>query len=277
MTPQSALKETDDPGALSYLMESSKEGERLQVQERANPSSLRLLQAGLSEGQRVADLGCGSGAVMPTILELVGAKGSVTGIDISADRVAEARVIIAGRPNAEVKLAPIHATGLPDEHFDFTWSQFVFEYLTEPRRALDEMIRITRPGGVVAVADVDGLGLAFWPRPRVVEEGLALLMGALDSHGFDFFIGRKLFTLFREAGLREVSVHLSPLYVSAGANERLIADYVQRFEVLTPVAMKAFGDERRYREFADAYLDLLADSDALKYAVALTVAGRRER
>ena len=89
--------------------------------------------------------------------------------------------------------------------------------------------------------------------------------------------GRKLFTLFREAGLREVSVHLSPLYVSAGANEQLIADYVQRFEVLTPVAMKAFGDERRYREFADAYLDLLADSDALKYAVALTVAGRRER
>ena len=277
MSAQSVTAGDNQPAQVSYLMESSREGERLRQQERANPSAERLLQAGLCAGQRVVDLGCGAGAVMPAILDIVGPGGSVTGVDASADRVVEARRLIEGVPNAEAIVGAFPSTGLPEASFYFSWSQFVFEYLPQPELALREMIRVTRPGGTVAVADVDGLGLSFWPRPPVVEEGLAVLMQGLSALGFDFFIGRKLYTLFREAGLREVSVHLSSLYVSAGANERLIADYAQRFEVLKPVAIKVFGDARRYDDFASAYLDLLADSDALKYAVVLTVAGRRER
>ena len=202
---------------MSYLMESSKEGQRLVQQERANPSSVRLLQAGLRRGERVADLGCGSGAVMPAILDLVGPEGWVTGVDLSPERVEEARRLLGPARNAEVRLGALPATGLPEASFDFTWSQFVFEYLREPEAALREMIRVTRPGGRVAVADVDGIGLAFWPRPAVLEEGTEPFMRALSATGFDFFIGRKLFTLFRQAGLADVSVHLSPLYVSAGA------------------------------------------------------------
>lgn len=262
---------------MNYLMESSKEGHRLQLQEQANPSSLRLLQAGLVAGQRVADIGCGSGAVIPQILEIVGNTGSVTGVDVSPQRVAEARELVGASPNVEVKVGALPDTGLAADSYDFTWSQFVFEYLREPQLALRELIRVTKPGGTVAVADVDGIGLAFWPRPTVLEEGIEPFMQALASTGFDFFIGRKLFTLFRNEGLRDVAVHLTPLYVSAGANERLIADYEQRFQVLEPVATQTFGDPRRYWDFARAYLDLLADTDALKYAVVLTVSGRRER
>lgn len=260
---------------MSYLMESAREGQRLLAQERANPSSVRLLQAGLSAGMKVADLGCGSGAVMTSILELVGPGGSVTGLDPSSERVEEARALVQGAANVEVKQGSLPATGLPEQAFDFTWSQFVFEYLREPAAALQEMIRLTRPGGTVAVADVDGIGLAFWPRPAVVEEGIEPFMRALTSTGFDFFVGRKLFTLFRQAGLEDVSVHLSSLYVSAGADARLLADYTQRFEVLAPIASKTFGSEQKYWDFTKGYLSMLEDPDALKYAVVLTVAGRR--
>lgn len=260
---------------MTYLMESAQEGQRLRQQENANPSSLRLIQAGLLRGDRVADVGCGSGAVIPKMLELVGPEGSVAGVDPSAERVAEAQRLLSGAPNAQVKQGGLPQTGLPSGHFDFTWSQFVFEYLREPGVALEELIRITRPGGRVVVADVDGIGLAFWPRPQVVEEGLPPFMSALSSTGFDFFIGRKLFTLFRQAGLTNVSVHLSPLYIAAGADQRLVADYTQRFEVLAPVAIKTFGDEQRYWDFAQAYLALLAEPEALKYAVVLTVVGQR--
>ena len=260
---------------MSYLMESAGEGQRLLAQERANPSAVRLLQAGLSAGMKVADLGCGSGAVMTSILELVGPEGSVTGLDPSLERVEEARALVQGAANVEVKQGSLPATGLPEQAFDFTWSQFVFEYLREPATALQEMIRLTKPGGTVAVADVDGIGLAFWPRPAVVEEGIEPFMRALTSTGFDFFVGRKLFTLFRQAGLKDVSVHLSSLYVSAGADARLLADYTQRFEVLAPIASKTFGSEQKYWDFTQGYLSMLADPDALKYAVVLTVAGRR--
>lgn len=260
---------------MSYLMESAGEGQRLLAQERANPSAVRLLQAGLSAGMKVADLGCGSGAVMTSILELVGPEGSVTGLDPSLERVEEARALVQGAANVEVKQGSLPATGLPEQAFDFTWSQFVFEYLREPQLALRELIRVTRPGGTVAVADVDGIGLAFWPRPAVLEEGVEPFMRALGSTGFDFFVGRKLFTWFRHAGLQDVKVHLSPLYVSAGADARLLADYTQRFEVLAPLAIQTFGSEERYWHFARAYLELLSDPDALKYAVVLTVSGRR--
>lgn len=260
---------------MSYLMESSKEGLRLLEQESANPSSLRLLQAGLTRGQRAVDIGCGSGAVMPAILEVVGAEGSVMGVDASPERVEEARKRVSGKSNAGAQVGALPSTGLPDAFFDFSWSQFVFEYLREPQAALQEMIRVTRPGGTVAVADVDGIGLSFWPRPAVVEEGLDPFMRALSSTGFDFFVGRKLFGYFRKAGLQDIKVHLSSLYISAGADDRLVADYTQRFEVLAPMASKTFGDEKRYWEFARAYLALLADPDALKYAVVLTVTGRR--
>lgn len=260
---------------MSYLMESSQEGRRLLQQENANPSSVRLLQAGLQPGMRVVDLGCGSGAVMPAMLEQVGPEGFVTGLDVSPERVAEANTLVSGSKNAHAQVGALPATGLPDASFDFSWSQFVFEYLREPQAALREMMRVTRPGGKVCVADIDGIGLAFWPRPAVVEEGLERFMSALGSTGFDFFVGRKLFTWFKQAGLEDVSVHLSPLYVAAGADARLVADYTQRFEVLAPIASKAFGDEQRYRAFAEGYLAMLEDPDALKYAVVLTVTGRR--
>lgn len=261
---------------MSYLMESAREGKRLQEQENANPSTVRLLQAGLKRGHRAVDIGCGSGAVMPAILDLVGPEGAVIGIDASEDRVAEARRLVGGARNAIAQVGSLPRTGLPDASFDFSWSQFVFEYLREPEAALAEMIRVTKPGGTVAVAEIDGYGLAFWPRPPVIEEGLPLLLRALESSGFDLFVGRKLFTLFRKVGLADVRVHLSPFHISAGADERLHADYTQRFEVLAPLAIKTFGDERRYREFTQAYLSLLADPDALKYSVVLTTTGRRQ-
>ncbi len=260
---------------MSYLMESSQEGRRLLQQENANPSTVRLRAAGLQSGMRVVDLGCGSGAVMPALLELVGPEGFVAGLDVSPERVAEANTLMQGSKNAHAQVGALPATGLPDAHYDFSWSQFVFEYLREPEASLREMIRITRPGGTVSVADIDGIGLAFWPRPAVVEEGIEPFMRALSSTGFDFFVGRKLFTWFRQAGLHDVSVHLSPLYVAAGADARLVADYTHRFEVLAPIAVKSFGDEQRYWAFAKGYLAMLSDPDALKYAVVLTVTGRR--
>lgn len=261
---------------MSYLMESSREGKRLQEQENANPSTVRLMQAGLKRGQRVVDIGCGSGALMPAMLELVGPEGALVGIDASEARVIEARKLLGAARNAVAQVGSLPQTGLPDASFDFSWSQFVFEYLREPEGALAEMIRVTRPGGTVAVAEIDGYGLAFWPRPAVVEEGLPLLLRALEATGFDLFVGRKLFTMFRKAGLADVKVHLSSFHVSAGADERLHADYTQRFEVLAPIAIKTFGDEGRYWEFARAYLSLLADPDALKYSVVLTTTGRRQ-
>lgn len=257
-------------------MEAPDEGRRLLAQEEANPSLRRLLDAGLATGLRVVDVGCGAGAVLPAILAVIGEGGALTAVEPNAARLAEARAVVGAAKNASFVQAGLPATGLPGASFDFVWSQFVFEYLADPGAALAECVRLARPGGKVVVSDIDSVGLGVWPVPEEIARGTGRFLAALARTGFDLEVGRKLFTLFRRAGLREIRVHLSPLYICAGAaDQRLLDDWRQRFAVLEPIAGPMFEGPGAYARFCSAYLDLLADSDALKFATVLVTEGTR--
>jgi ubiquinone/menaquinone biosynthesis C-methylase UbiE len=261
---------------MSYLMESAKETERLLAQQRDDPARERLRQAGLGEGQRALDAGCGPGFITEAMAELVGPGGSVVGLDANAERVEAARARTLGRPNLEFTVGDVRQTHLSTESFDFVWSQFVFEYLADPAAGLAELVRVTRPGGKVVVGDVDGVSLANWPFPAEVKEGMERIVEAVSRTGFDLFIGRKLYSLFRKAGLEEVRVRLYPHYVIAGpADARMLEDWRIRFETLAPIAQSAFPSAQTYRAVVDGFLTLLADPDALKYSVLLVTEGTR--
>jgi SAM-dependent methyltransferase len=261
---------------MSYLMEGQREGQRLLAQEAANPSTARLKLTGLAAGHRAADIGCGAGAVTGAMADLVGPTGSVVAFDPSAERLALARQHLAGRENITFVQGELPCTGLPVASFDYVWCQFVLEYLREPMSALAELVRLSKPGGRVVVSEIDGFGLAYWPAPPAVEAGKDIFLKALGSTGFDLFIGRKLYGMFLEVGLTDVQVHLSPFHVTAGAaDERLLQDWKTRFDALAPVMVPAFKGEEPWQDFTRAYLDLLADPQAFKYSVILTVEGKR--
>lgn len=256
-------------------MEARTESQRLIKQERSAPSHPRLIACGLKPGMSAVDIGCGSGATLPALLDLVGPTGRVTAVEPSEERLRDARAahddhrltfVCSGFPD----------TTLPSASADFVWSQFVFEYLTNPEEALAEMRRIAKPGGKVVVSDIDGFGLGLWPVPEPVKAGIPHFLGALAKTGFDIEIGRKLFTLFHRSGLIDVRVHLSPFYLAPGAaDERLIDDWVQRFRVLQPVAAPALGGAEAYHRFCEAYLGALSAPDALKFAIVLVTEGTR--
>lgn len=259
---------------MTYLMESASEGARLAAQAKASPSTHRLSWAGLRAGDRVADIGCGSGAVAEEIAAIVGPQGSMVLLDPSAARLDEARARFAGTPNVEVRQAGLPSTGLQTS-YDFVWSQFVLQYLRDTKPAIDELVRITRPGGRVVVAEIDGHG-ALWPAPPVVLDGLAVFERGLRRHGFDLLVGRKLFHRFREAGLTDVAVDVSPFNLVAGpASASLLDDWRQRFETLAPFITPEFGDDRSYRDFTEAYLGVLANPDSLKYSIVVTTRGTK--
>lgn len=261
---------------MTYLMESAAEGERLLAQERQNPSRQRVVEAGVRRGMRVLDAGCGAGAVTAHLLELAGPDGHVTAFDASAERVALARQALGSPPQLSLEVRRLPETGLPAAAFDFAWSQFVFEYLGDPSAALGELVRLVRPGGTVAVAEIDGYGLGVWPVSPALEAGLTRFQQALVRAGFDLFVGRKLFSLFRRAGLADVRVQLSSFHVTAGpAEPAMLEDWRIRFDALAPVGRGAFGDAGAWERFTTEYLDLLANPDALKYAVVLTTVGTR--
>lgn len=259
-----------------YLMESEAEARRLAEQEKALPVRQHLLTTGLGPGMAALDAGCGPGGITAVMAELVGPSGSVVGLDINAQRVEEARAACAGLPQCRFVREDLRRMSLPDASFDYVWSQYVFEYLPDPEQALAELLRVTRPGGRVVVADVDGLGLGNWPLPPDLEADCRTFMAALAAMKLDLYVGRKLFHLYRRAGLADVRVHLAPVWVVAGtADARLMEDWRLRFATLEPVVAPAFGGVEAYRIFRDRYLALLADPDALKYAVLLITEGRK--
>jgi SAM-dependent methyltransferase len=259
-----------------YLMESEAEARRLSEQARALPVRGHMVATGLSPGMKALDAGCGPGVITAVMADLVGRHGSVLGLDIHQQRIEEARAHCAPLPQCSFVQGDIRKMELASNTFDYVWCQFVIEYLAHPEGALDELIRVTRPGGRVVVADVDALGLHNWPVSPELEEGCRKFVAALTSVGLDLYVGRKMFHLFRRAGLEQVRVQLAPLWVVAGsADTRLISDWRQRFATLEPVVSSAFGGTSGYQAFCEQYLGLLSDPDALKYAVLLITEGQK--
>lgn len=261
---------------MSYIMESAHETSRLEVQERSDDAVPRLMSAGLLEGSHVLDAGCGPGVISRIIADLVGPKGSVLGIDDSTERVAAARKGSPSESRLRFEVADINHTLLDGNQFDFAWSQFVFEYLARPELALAELVRVTRPGGKVVVSDIDGLGYQNFPFSLELESGVRTLEKVLATTGFDLYVGRKLFSLFRSAGLRDIKVRMWPFYCFAGtADDRFILDWETRFRTLEPHAAPMFGGLNSYQDFCRDYLAMLRSPDTLKYAIVLCVEGTK--
>ena len=257
-------------------MESEAEARRLAEQARAMPVHGYLLTTGLAPGMKALDAGCGPGVITSVMAEVVGRQGSVLAIDLHPQRLADARAYCASLPQCSFEQADLRKLNLEGDTFDYVWCQYVFEYLPDPAPAVAELLRVTRPGGKVVVSDMDGLGMLNWPFPAELEADCRKFEAVTAAAGVDMHVGRKVFHLFRRAGLDHIRVHLMPTWIVAGAADaRLLSDWKQRFATLAPVAAPAFGGKEAYNAFCERYLGLLSDPDALKYSVLLITEGQK--
>jgi ubiquinone/menaquinone biosynthesis C-methylase UbiE len=130
-------------------------------QQAANPAIQRLRAAtfemlDIRTGLRVVDVGCGTGDVARALAALVGADGRVVGIDASATMRAEAsrRVGATGLP-LDLRAGDIIDLDHSDGAFDASLCERVLQHVSTPEQAMAELVRVTRPGGRVAVVDTD--------------------------------------------------------------------------------------------------------------------------
>ena len=123
-----------------------------------------LTGVGLRGDERVLDLGCGRGAVLLTAAKLV-PRGSAVGVDIwRADQTGNSMQATLANAQAEgvadrVELHTRDMTDLqfPDESFDLVVSNLAIHNLPDNdarRAAIDEAVRVLRPGGHVVIADL---------------------------------------------------------------------------------------------------------------------------
>ncbi|MCV2490748.1 methyltransferase domain-containing protein [Geodermatophilus sp. YIM 151500] len=133
-------------------------------------------QVGVGTGQRVVDVGCGTGAVARAAARRVGADGTVGGYDVNDAMLAVARRVSRGStPPIGYTRAPADALPLPDAAADAVLCQQALQFVPDPAAALAEMHRICAPGGRLGVSTCRGL--AHQPGYRVLTDVLARHLG----------------------------------------------------------------------------------------------------
>jgi SAM-dependent methyltransferase len=165
----------------------------------------RLLSAQMADltsvraGQRVLDVGCGTGALTGELVSRLG-PSVVAATDPSEPFVAATRL---RHPGVDVRQAPAESLPFPDRSFDAALAQLVVHFMRDPIAGLTEMGRVTRPDGAVAACVWDHGGSRgplrlFWDAARAMDPDVDD-----ESHRPGTREGQ-LEELFRAAGLRDV-------------------------------------------------------------------------
>jgi SAM-dependent methyltransferase len=159
-------------------------------------------QLKIDQNQRILEVGCGSGVVTADVQQFTPAK--VYGLDL---RLEYLQFALQNNKNTRFTCGDAFSLPFSPANFDSCFCHFFLLWLKDPGRGLKEMLRVTRPGGLVAaMAEPDYGGRIDFP-DALVELG-QLQAAALHQQGADPNVGRRLASLLVEAGLSNVQTGL---------------------------------------------------------------------
>lgn len=167
----------------------------------------------IKEGWHVLDAGCGTGSFLPWIAEYVGAKGEIHAIDVAAENVSLAQKRMhQAELQCPTKIEQGDLLNLPYESnvFDAVWCANVSQYFSDDKlqKMIGELIRVARPGGLVAIKETDITAMSLNPPgPRITWR----LYDAWQKSGDDYITQLlrtpELPSWLRKSGLTDVCLH----------------------------------------------------------------------
>jgi ubiquinone/menaquinone biosynthesis C-methylase UbiE len=211
-------------GPDGYVLRGGEEGaNRLRLLARVKwPTTKAFLRrVGLRPGMRCLDVGCGLGAVTLKLARRVGPAGQAVGVDPD-ERCLELARRAAARYGLPAVFRGEAAHDLREEAaYDLVYSRFLLTHLVEPGRAVGRMVAAVRPGGLVAVEDIEFAGHFCHPACPAFDRYVSLYQQVVRRKGGDPEIGPRLVGLLMDGGLRRVGVAVvQPAYLR-GLGKRL--------------------------------------------------------
>jgi ubiquinone/menaquinone biosynthesis C-methylase UbiE len=270
-TPSPMIREPSELGRLSPWRDTADIDEtrarelanRLELRARAEDEAgareeyLRLLD--VSPGERVLDVGCGSGVVMREVARRVSPDGVAVGLDPSLSFLTIARELAeqAGLASViELCRGDCRALPFPDCSFDAVLAATVLAHVPNAEKAIVEMIRVTRVGGRVGVFDFDADSVLISHPDRALTR--RIVVAAADHASVNGWLIRQLPGLFADLGLENVRARaFMPLERTPGS---FYARFAERAGEVAAAVGAITGDE--HARWLDA---LRAEEDAGRF------------
>jgi len=163
--------------------------------------------ADIRHGHHVLDVGCGTGVVARDLVQRVGERGRVVGIDPSERfiEVAEGRARELHLENQlEFRVADGAALPFPNGNFDRVVASAVFGHIPNRMEVLEEMDRVAKPGGTVVAFDHDIDTIVINAADRDLSR--RIVHTYCDRYFTSGWAGRELYGMFREVNLVEIEI-----------------------------------------------------------------------
>jgi ubiquinone/menaquinone biosynthesis C-methylase UbiE len=203
-------------GQLWASQRMSKSARRDSVGKLANEALLKELMP--QKGMRVLDIGSGSGETVLTIAEKVGPTGKAVGVDFSPEGIALAKEKAKERKLeniAEFHQANALKLPFPDNSFDAVISECVVCLIQDKQEALNEKVRVLKPGGRVIMHDV----ITWAPMPKAMRENQKLYCGCVGGAvNLDQYV-----EMMKKAGLTDIKTVDFTKDITKKANAGLVA------------------------------------------------------
>ena len=161
-----------------------------------------MVGGGYSAGGRIADVGCGPGAILRLLAERIGTEGRAVGVDADPSAVSIARQQTAGLPQVRVQVGQADATGLDPSAYNVVMCRHVLAHNGGRETAIVvHLASLAATGGCVYLVDVDATALRITPSEPELQDLQERYWEFHRARGNDLSVGLRLGDLLTDAGL----------------------------------------------------------------------------
>lgn len=200
--------------------EIEQEIERLEIQSKTWEPDAQIIfdRIGVKPGWKCLDLGCGPSGVLKALSLMVGDQGQVWGVDSNPFCVQAAGKFVSQNNLCNIKLinGDFFAQPLKPHSFDLVHVRFVFTHAGCDQALLNQMVKLTRPGGYVISQESDWSTWNCYPYSRAWYMLRDALIQMIAINGGDINAGQRNYQMLLNAGLEDVQIRSSILALPLG-------------------------------------------------------------
>ena len=232
-----------------------------------------LSRLGLRDGMSILEVGSGPGFITELLLRTL-PHCSVTAVELDPEMMDVACERLGHDERVELVHASILNTDLPHAAFDFALARLVLQHLAAPDLALLEILRVLKPGGMLAVFDIDdAIGGLVSPHMPAFDTIAQRVREVQASRSGDREIGRKLWRLLSAAGYTDVGLEVLVFHSDELGLAPFLAQYrPERYQLFVASGGVTEEELEAYRL---AYEEFVKSTDAFIFQLMLLAHGRK--